>query len=153
MPSQAYRNELYAQNSGAVEVDLIRVRLDSETRYYAASPEAVVSRGITYQAAGFILPLPADSGTSAPASTLVFDATDREIILILRTQNQPIEIEHEKVLIDNPDVVEIGPLHYEVQESSWVGGRAQLLLTFEPILNEPAPYGRCDPTSTPGLFR
>lgn len=149
--SPTYRAEAYGQNSGAAEINLIRIELAAKTLYRAAWPTAVVSQGITYQPSNFTIPLPGNPG-GQPSVTLTIETTDADNLAWIREEAAPVYVAHEVVLASDPDAVEIGPIDYEVRDVSWQGARASVELGFEPILNEPAPYGRTTPTTTPGLF-
>ena len=148
---------LYAQETGYTFVHLLTVtmyRNNGTTQIYRFCDQYVdlISRGNLFEKASFRLNLGSDNSENIPTVSLEFDSGDRQIIRELRKNDRSPDITLEVVIGETPDIVEIGPVEYQLESFDFKDSSVSMRLTVEPVLNEPIPSLKWTPTSAPGLF-
>jgi hypothetical protein len=123
------------------------------SRAYATELEdGFTHGGNVYIPEPFKIVLPNSSEDSPPIARLTLDNVTRTLVESIREIEGPIQLELVVVLAGSPDVVEIGPLDFEVRQVRW-GATLECDLTYEPILARAVPAEVFRPGSFPGLFR
>lgn len=119
--------------------------------YFANNVTDVQSNGKTYTAYPFEIVLPSEGETMSTAQ-LEMDVVDLAIIETLRQLTTPPEIELRLVLADTPDVTELGPHIFELNDVHVSYPRLTATLAFGTKYEAVYPRIRKTPKSFPGLF-
>lgn len=150
-------DEIFAESTGATPVTLIRVEaiaLDGTpiTLRYVNDAQAITSNGEIYQPAFFNMALGKDASDSVTTVNLSFDVGDRQLVSYLREVKQPPKFYLSVVVAERPDVVELPEVEYELSSHTINGSVITMVLTVEPVLNEPIPYDLITPLTAPSMF-
>lgn len=155
--SQAALQQMLAENTGAVLLDLLTVDHSS-----MSSPERFVRDvvsltygGNTYNPASFSITQPEDSETNTqPRAKLRLDNVDRRLIATIRSVSDSPEFTLETVLelADGTIQPVIAARTYETAEFTYDQHVIEGQLGYEDLLNMPATKDRFDPVTAPGLF-
>lgn len=148
---------VFAQETSEVFVHLLTVELvkddlTTEIIRYCDQYQQITSNGNIFEPASFRIQLGRDDGETVPSVRLEIDSGDTRIIRLLRGNKRSPKITLNVVLASTPDVVEIGPIEYEVESFDFNASAVSLRLTVEPVLNEPIPSLKFTPTTAPGLW-
>lgn len=114
--------------------------------------EDIISNGDTYIAFPFDISLPEDSDT-LPQVVLTIDNVDRSITEALRPIATPPTISLILVLANTPDVVEAGPITFQLRSIDFDLHQVTGTLMPKDVLNAPFPYQTFSPSSHPSLFK
>lgn len=155
--SDNFYDSAYAQETDKVFLHLLDVSLVLDNgevfeEHYVNNYLPVTSNGVLYQPGAFEITLGSDINDTVPQVKLEFDSGDRTLIRILRDNRERPKISLSIVLSNTPDVVEIGPVEFEMESFSIKATSVSCDLSYEPILNEPIPSAMYTPTLFPGLF-
>lgn len=147
----------YAQETDKVFFHLLDVELlldngDLFEANYVNNYLPVTSNGIIYQPGAFEIALGTDINDTVPKVNLNFDTGDRTLIRTLRDNRNKPKVRLSIVLSNQPDIVEIGPVEFEMDAFTIKASAVSCELTYEPILNEPVPSNAYTPTLFPGLY-
>lgn len=152
LSAQAVR-EYFAQESGEATLDLLTLsHPDMDTVRLANNTVNVVSRGETFLAFPFTLRLPDDVADQISQGTLQISNIDRRLIEALRSIREPIAAQIELVLGSTPDVVEFGPVFFDLFPITYNAQTINATLAFENLISEPFPSESFTPQLFPGLF-
>lgn len=114
----------------------------------------ITSRGLLFQNFPFEPAFPRDTDEGPPLVTLTICNVSQEIVTALRPiSGDRVEVKFEVVLADTPDVVEYGPLNFELKDVRYDALVVEGTLGYEDLLNEPFPKDTMTPTRTPALFK
>ena len=160
MPTQALIKAATAEETGEVLVMLvtieaagltepIRVASDGAT----AVGEHTVSRGNVYVWTWFEIELPEQTRDRPRPARLVLPNVADEVVRAIRDTQEPPVVTVEIVLASAPDVVEVGPLVYELSQTEIGAATIEGTLTVEPIDDNLCPQARFTPATTPGIFQ
>lgn len=114
--------------------------------------EDIVSRGNTYTAFPFEVPIPSEREDEPPQVDLVTANVDRTLSDLLQGIGPRPKVRMEIVTTNDADTVEVGPIEFDMADYRFDAQTFSAQLTFEPILHEPIPSQRFTPANTPGLF-
>lgn len=152
--SPRLRRAINAQESAEVLVTLVELThptLPAPIRVCNDS-KAVTSEGVEYVPFPFRFVLADDADEAPPTARLVIDAVDRRVIEAVRAvQGDCIRVVVREVLAAEPDVVEIGPLEFDLRSVTATSTEISGTLAYEPILGEPYPKDLMTPDKFPGL--
>lgn len=151
------KDKVYAQETSSTFVHLLTVNLkkdNGQIEIYRFCDQFVnvTSRGDIFLAASFKLTLGTDSAENLPQVNLEFDSGDRQIIRALRENAASPMITLEVVLGENPNIVEIGPMEYQVLSFEFNDSSVNMRLGVEPVLDGTIPRYRFTPQTASGLF-
>lgn len=114
----------------------------------------LTSRGNVFQNFPFEANYPRDTEEAPPLVTLTICNVSREIVQALRPiAGDRVEATFEVVLADTPDVVEYGPLNFELKSVTYDAFVVEGSLGYEDLLNEPFPADTMTPPRFEGLFK
>ena len=155
--SLAMLDDIFAESTGATPVTLIRVEataLDGTpiTLRYVNDAQPLTSNGELYQPAFFNMALGRDTNDSVATVNLSFDIGDRQLVSYLREVKNPPRFYISVVVAERPDVVEMAEVEYELTSHTISGSVITMVLTVEPVLNEPIPYDLITPLTAPSMF-
>lgn len=147
---------IHARDSGVVIAFLLEVSspgLATPIRVNNSGGD-LTSGGVLYSNFPFDLVLPADSEDSVPRVTLRIANADRSIVQAIRSvpPTDPLAALVSVVRAAAPDVVEIGPLEFQVRMVPYTAEAIEAELVYEPVLDEPFPAYTYTPSRAPGLF-
>lgn len=116
--------------------------------------ENIESRGQSYVALPFEIVLESSAEDEPPRAQVRIDDPQNDLVPYVREAQGRIDVLIEVVLVTTPDVVELGPFHYQwvqverpANSTLWQGD-----LVSEDILNSRFPTDSFTPASNPGLF-
>jgi hypothetical protein len=151
-----YRRIAYVESTGDTVISLITIDHDTlgEPLRFARNSTAVVHSGETYEPFDFDIKIPQITGDGTFTQTkLIIDTVDQRMVTALRSVTTPLSIEHKFVLLSDSDAITHGPFLYEVRgEQTYDAQRMELVLTFQPVLEEQCPWKRLSPSRAPGLY-
>ncbi len=126
---------------------------DLSTPYYFVNNTVdIVSRGNTFIAYPFDLPLPDSIGESIPNVSLKIDNVDRRIVDTLRSFLSPPSLKIEVVLASSPDIVELGPLDMIILKADYDVMLIEAMIVYDNNMMDLFPSDRYIPSLFPGLF-
>ena len=143
---------IYAAETDEIELQLITIGLPTPVRL-VNNHEDVVSRGDTYTAHAFELPIVSDEEGTLPRVDVVIDNVSQLLVASVRSITEPLDIVFELVFNSDPDTLVAGPWTFQLREARYNTHSLRMSLQYEPLLDEPYPTGRFTPTDFPGLFR
>lgn len=153
--SAALTREMMAPQSGTAAVLLLTIThasLAVPIRVTNAG-QNVTSRGDLFQAFPFDITFPRASDEAPPTVKLDICAVDRSIIQAVRSlSGERARIALELVHSEDFDVVEVGPLEFDLLDVSYDALVISGNIGYEDLLNEPFPKDIFGPTTTPGIF-
>lgn len=163
--SLTLREALNAQETGEELIVLVTIthpdledgpiRLSSNpTTRFGTAPllYGTVSRGDTYLFVPFSAVLPDEKDEAPPASQLMIDNIDREMIRLLRSTITPASVVIEVVRGSDVDEVEIAVPAFDLANASYGDASITLTLGIDAMVTEPYPSGTFSPSAFPGLF-
>jgi len=137
-------------------IDLMRVKIDNTTYYFANNNENIESNITgslqTFQKSRFNLTLPDDTEQGTPRATLKFEAADSQIMRALRETDNVIVFDIWLVLGSDVNTIEYGPTNYQSASVDISANAISIDLEVEPILHTQLPRERFTPNTFPGLF-
>ncbi|MEC7763389.1 MAG: DUF1833 family protein [Pseudomonadota bacterium] len=98
----------------------------------------IVSDGETFTAAGFQISMPDQSEDRSSAMRWQLMDVDHDIIALLRTTNDVIDIEVSFILASDPDTVQVGPFEAEIRSADISYGGISGALVVYPVMEEVA---------------
>jgi hypothetical protein len=114
----------------------------------------ITSNGLLYQAFPFEPVFPRDTEDGPPLVTLTICNVSREIVTALRPiSGERVQVKFEVILAATPDVVEYGPLNFELKDVRYDAFVVEGTLGYEDMLNEPFPKDTMTPPRFPALFK
>lgn len=146
---------MLSQETGLVYLTLLTIDhtdLNSPIRLVNNDQEDITSNGDTYTAFPFEVDMPQEREDSPPRVQLRVSNVDRQIVEAVRTISSQPTVELQIVTSNDWDVVEVGPLQFNLKDVSYDALVVEGELTFEPVLDEPYPARRWTPQNAPGLF-
>jgi hypothetical protein len=144
-----------ARETEKVFVPLMLIEHPSITpiRICADTAPVVRSDG-TYTPFPFEFVLPADDDNDLPRAAVKIDAVDREIVAKIATLTGKPKITFMLVVADTPEVVEYGPVEFQMGQASWDMLVVSSTLAYqEDIWMQSVPGQTYSPSNSPGLFR
>lgn len=144
-----------AQQTGEALVCLLTLAHDSFAAPIRVTDagQNLTSRGLEFQQFPFFPSFPRDTEDAPPRVKLTVCGVSREIVRALREiPSGLVRVTIEVVLLDTPDVVEYGPLEFDLAEVRYDAFTIEGTLAFENILNEPFPGDAMTPGRFPALF-
>lgn len=113
--------------------------------------ESVVSRGHTYEPAGFEIRLP-DSADNLPKVRITVDNVDRALTTYARSNSDLGTLRFEVVLAASPNIVEFGPLEFRLLQWDLSVAQVEFELGFEDLLNRRLARRAMTPSEFPAMF-
>lgn len=151
--SPATLREMFAQETDSVFLVLLTLEHpDMETIRVVNNTEDIVSRGNVYTAFPFDARLPPDVSEQLGTVALTISNVDRRLIDEIRVIEGPIAATMEVITASAPNVVEVGPLEFDMVDSEYNVDSITSTLAYEPILDEPFPAGTFNPQQFPAIF-
>jgi hypothetical protein len=98
----------------------------------------VVHDGETFTAAGFDLALPDQAQDRNAAMRWTLMDVDHDVIALLRTTNDVIDVEVSVILASDPDTVQAGPYAAEIRSADIRYGSVSGALVVYPVMEEVA---------------
>jgi len=148
------RRALFDQETA--EAFLVLLTIDhstlSEPLRFVSDNQDVTSRGNTYKAFGFRIPMPSEEDGSITEVQLTIDNVDRQVVETVRSLRSAPEVTMELVVSSDPDTVFAGPFPFELQSVDWNAVQVTGTLGYPPVLDEPFPGDTFNPENHPGLF-
>ena len=117
----------------------------------ARNPVAVVSRGLTFNAAYFQIDLPTDT-ENQPAARMTIPNIDRELGLALHDMTEGLTLTFEMIFASAPDVVVMRVAQLRLQTVSIDAMQITGLLSAARFDTEPYINLRVTPSAFPGLW-
>jgi len=118
-----------------------------------ASNQNVTSNGIEYVAYPVKVKMPEKNPQVLPRAQIQIDNIDRSILKAIRLlQGRKPILTVSTVLRSSPDMIEEGPLFFELNRTPWDRYTITADLGTEPILNETWPKHAFTPATHPGVF-
>lgn len=160
----SFREELFAQQSGEVDVWLFTISHPSYpgTLRLSTKPSVrlsetplrygIVSRSQTYVFCPMDLVIPDDVEDRAPAFRVMIENVDRELVGILRSMVTPGSATVELVLESAPDTVVIDYPDFEFTASQGNADAVVIEMSIPALDTIPFPAGTFNPSSFGGLF-
>jgi len=130
----------------------IRVTQDSMQDLPISGGRGVISRGNEFVALPFEIVLPDENEDQSPRAKLKIDNISREIVAAVRSITSPASAMLEIVLSQDPDVVEMQLLDFQLRNVTYDAFVVEGDLTVEQFDLEPFPAGRITPSRFPGVF-
>lgn len=96
--------------------------------------------------------IPDEKDDAPPATQLVIDNVDRELVNILRSTSTPAQVLIELVLASAPNAVEIEFPLFDLVGADYDAQQVSLSLALNGLATEPFPSGTFSPATFPGLF-
>lgn len=151
--SAAAIKDMFAQSSGEAFLLLLTLEHpDMTTVRVVNNTESVTSRGNVYIGFPFECALPNDVADQLASVQLRISNVDRRIVGELRGIEGPMSATAEVIAASRPDVVEIGPMVFDLTNAEYDVESIVATLAYEPILSEPFPAGVFDPQRFPAVF-
>lgn len=152
--STTFRSALMAQETSQVYLMLLTITDDSlvEPIRVVNNRTDISSGGNTYTGFPFRIDLSQDSPDELPEVTLTLDNCARELALAVRAITGIPAATLSVVLSSTPDVIEVGPLPFNMRRISVNASTIQAVLGGEDILNQKYPKDAMTPQNFPGLF-
>ena len=146
---------ILAQQTDQVFLTTLRIShpdLNDDLLFVNDTAQHIMS-GETYLPAGFEFRLPDDVEDNVPRGQILLDNVDQQIIQVVRPLNVAPSIEVNIVRVDDPPVVELGPIEFELQEFSYDAHTIRGQLGYaQDFLTEGFPRDNFNPRTAPGLF-
>lgn len=149
--STTAREQLTAQDMSSVFLQLLTVEYGGGILRYVSNEDEVVSLGRTFLPARFRMDDPIEGEDSPPTVQLEFETANTDVLILLREEENAPIVTLEYCLDDDPDIIEYGPMEFEVKQFTRNGNTISISLGYEPILNEPIPSDTYSSTLFPGL--
>lgn len=153
--SAALRREMMAAESGTAAVLLLTIThasLAVPIRVTNAG-QTVTSRGDDFLHCPFDITLPRASDDAPPTVRLDICGVDRQMIQAVRLiDGERARVALELVHSEDFDVVEIGPLEFDLLDVTYDALVVSGNIGYEDLLNEKFPKDIFGPTTTPGIF-
>lgn len=153
--STSLKREMMAAQSGTAAVLLITIThasLAAPIRVCNAG-QTVTSRGDDFLHFPFDITFPRASDEAPPSVRLDICGVDRQLIQAVRSiEGERARVALELVHSEDFDVVEIGPIEFDLIDVTYDALVVSGTIGHEPILNEPFPKDIFGPTTTPGIF-
>lgn len=106
----------------------------------------------TYQPSSFKMSLGEDKSDTKGEVTANFDPGDFRLITKLREVEKRPQINLWLILSSTPNIIEQGPMNFEVKDFTSNKTVVSVKLEVEPILDEPIPAQKFTPQLFPGLW-
>lgn len=145
---------LYAKNTTITWLELLTISHASiSTLRLVNNVEDITSRSNTFTAFPFRMVMPEDTKDRPPHITIQICNVDQSIMTWLRSlSGDRVNFRLEIVSSEDWDEVEVGPMDFELIDSSADLGVITCTLSYEPILDHPCPQRHFTPAISPGLF-
>ena len=155
--SLEFLDDIFAESTGSTVVTLLRVEATATngtpiTLHFVNDAQPITSQGQLYQPAVFNMALGRDTSDSVTSVNLTFDAGDRQLVTYLRDVKNPPKFYISAVVAERPNTVELAETEYELNSFTINGTTITMVLTVEPVLNEPIPYDLVTPLTAPSMF-
>jgi hypothetical protein len=155
--SLQFLDEIFAESTGATVVTLLRVQAVANngspiTLRFVNDTQPIVSQGQLYQPAVFNMALGRDASDSVTTVNLSFDVGDRQLVSYLREVKDTPKFYISAVVAERPDTVELAETEYELNSFTINNTTITMVLTVEPVLNEPIPADLITPLTAPAMF-
>lgn len=162
MPRELSReavSSLLAQRTSELWLEIVTITStdeDGSNRMVQArwvkDSEQVVSNGETYMPSYWQLILPPSDPEKLPIAKFQLDNVKRELIEEIRATRGIIEVEHSVIMKSSPDVIEVGPIRYNIQDVQYDAGYITGTLGHFRLADERYPIHKFSPAYFPGLF-
>jgi len=127
--------------------------LDEPIRICTDSAPVVRSDG-TFLPYPFEFILPEDTDGELPRAAVRVDNVDREVLRRISSVTGRPDVTFMLVLASQPDLVEYGPVQFQMGEASWDQMVLNAALAYqEDIWMQAVPSQQYTPSNSPGLFR
>lgn len=150
--SEAFNDAANSQEFGQVVLWLLTIEHENGFMRKVKGWQDIESNGRQFEKSAFVMTLPTEGEDTPPVVNIQFDAGDTQIVTILRGDTEPPKVYLELCLASDPNVIELGPLEFEVKKYSRSGPVMSVELGYEPALNEPIPCDTFSASLFPGLF-
>lgn len=144
-----------AQQTDEVLVVLLKLDQDSWSVpvYVCNNSENVTSSGQVYLSFPFDISLPDQKEGKEPSSSVSISLIDQQLIVLLRSIQEPPTVTLSVVLASTPNVIEYGPIDLIATDVRITKDTATMSLRFDPFGAEPFPWLRFTPEYFPGMFK
>jgi hypothetical protein len=155
--SLQFLDDIFAESTGSTVVTLLRVEAVSTigtpiTLHYVNDAQPITSQGQLYQPAIFNMALGKDASDTVTTVNLSFDVGDRQLVSYLREVKDTPKFYLSAVVAERPNTIELAETEYELNSFTINGSVITMVLTVEPVLNEPIPYDLVTPLTAPAMF-
>ena len=158
MPRVVSQNMLtaaMAQQTDEVLVVLLKFDQDawSSPVYVCNNSQNVISGGQTYLTFPFEISLPDQKDGKEPTSSVSISLIDQQLVVLLRSIQEPPTVTLSVVLASTPNTIEYGPIDLTATDVKITKDTASMSLRFDPFGAEPFPWMRFTPEYFPGMFK
>lgn len=152
--SLAARIAMHAQETGEVFLVLLKIIHPNlpQPLFFVRDGQSCVSRGQLYIPVPFDFTLPSDTDDEPPQAKITIDNVSRQVTEALRSITTTPDIEVSIVLASTPDVLEYGPVLFQLADLQVNALTVTGTLIYDPITNEQFPCDSYIPEWFPGLF-
>ena len=153
--SDRFKVAVLAQETDEVILWLLTIRHpESDTVYRLVNNlDDVTSRGNKFMALPFKFALPDDDGVSLPQVSIVVDNVGLELMDLIRSYGNGLQLTAEIILASTPDVVEYTIDGLTVRGVTYDAKTISLQAQVEDLLNQRFPADDFLPRSFSGMFR
>jgi hypothetical protein len=145
--------QLYGQNSGDPFLTLLTLSHTSFSDIRLVNNTAdIVSNGLTFTAYPFKLVLPRDDGDTSREINIDFDNVGLELVDIIRTVTDAIDIKLEMVLASIPNEIQMSFQELKIQSIVYNKHRISAKVFLDSFLNTEISSEKYTPSIYPGLF-
>jgi hypothetical protein len=124
----------------------------SETYRACLNTEDITSNGEVYTATYFQIALPEDSDRGPQGCQITVDNVDRQLVNLLRSITEPLQVTVQVVLASQPDTIEMEFIDLVLREASWDQSLITGTLMSEDPLNQAFPGHVYGPANFEGIF-
>lgn len=149
------RQAMFSAQTGEALLVLLEIDHEALQEPFRLSSDNVdtVSGGLTYQSFFFRLTLADDRDDQISRARIEVDNVDRRIVEAVRSISGPPAVTVRLVLASTPDVLEAGPIPFQLLNANWDALIVEGELGYDlEIINQAYPAHRMTPQFFPGLF-
>ena len=163
--SMNLRSALHAQEMGIVPIVLVKIEhedLGPNPFLFSSDPTEMLqddplmygtrSGGKIWYFVPFSFVMPDERADTAPTQRLIIENIDRTMVELLRSTTTPAKVTCYIVMSNDPDVVEIEGVAFDLSSAAYDAQQIEMTLTVDSLVTEPYPWGTFNPAQFPGLF-
>lgn len=152
--SAVARRAMYLPETAEVFLPLLKIESDelADPLYFVSNDVDITSSGQAYQSYPFNITLPPQDEETTTGTKIRIDNTDLAIMSAIRSISGKPQITLSIVLASSPDVLERGPMQFDLESVDYDAASIDGNLLFDSILDEPSPAFAFTPQYFPALF-
>lgn len=152
--SLSARIAMHAQETGEAFLVLLKISHQDlpEPLYFVRDGVSCASQGQVYIPVPFDITLPSDTDDEPPQAKITIDNVSREVTEAIRQIPVTPDVELSIVLASTPDVLEYGPVLFQLSDVQIDALTITGTLIYDPVTNEQFPCDSYTPEWFPGLF-